>query len=105
MFCDRYLKLLDKVVELDKVSLNMEMVSRVEMDKVRSELSIVQSEKVVLESKLVGYKDVDEEVSTLKAMIESLELVKIGLVDKIAMLEHVVQNLKGEWGCVLGAIS
>ncbi|CAI9301236.1 unnamed protein product [Lactuca saligna] len=66
------------------------------MDMVMGELSIVQNEKAVLESKLDGYEDVIEEVSTLKEIVASLELEKTELVDKIAMLEHVVQKLKGD---------
>lgn len=62
----------------------------------RGELSIMQNEKSVLESKLAAYEDVVEEVSTLKATIACFELENIGPVDKIAMLEHVVQKLKGD---------
>lgn len=41
------------------------------------------NDKVVLENKLACYQD---EVSTLKAMVTSLELEKVGLVDRKAML-------------------
>ncbi|CAI9282855.1 unnamed protein product [Lactuca saligna] len=51
-------------------------------------------EEVVLESKLDGYEDVFEAISTLKATVASLELQKIDMLDKIAMLEHAVRKLK-----------
>ncbi|CAI9290871.1 unnamed protein product [Lactuca saligna] len=90
LFRDLYVELVDKVSELEKVSPNMEIVSQAEIYKVRCELSIVQSEKAILESKLTSYEDVVEEVSMLKATIASLKLDKVSLVDKIAMLDHVV---------------
>ncbi|CAI9278705.1 unnamed protein product [Lactuca saligna] len=59
------------------------------MDKVRGELPVMQYRKLVLESNLVGYQD---EVSTPKATVASLELEKVGLVDKIVISEHGVQK-------------
>ncbi|CAI9287063.1 unnamed protein product [Lactuca saligna] len=78
-------------VKLEKVFHGVDMVSQVKMDKVRGELSILQNDKVVLENKLVGYHD---EVLMQKDMVASLELEKLGLVDKVAMFEHGVQKLK-----------
>ncbi|CAI9298706.1 unnamed protein product [Lactuca saligna] len=68
----------------------VETVYQGEMDKVRGELCIMKNEKAVLESKLVGYDDIVEEVSPLKATVASLELEKIGLMDKIAMSNHTI---------------
>ncbi|CAI9279672.1 unnamed protein product [Lactuca saligna] len=65
-----------------------------EMYKVRDERVFVKNEKVVLESKLVGYDDVVKEVSTLMAIVASLELDKIRLLDNISMLDHDVRKLK-----------
>ena len=61
----------------------------------RDELATVQNEKVILESKLAGYDDVVEEVSTFKSTMASLELERTRLLDKIAML-HGVRKLKGD---------
>lgn len=49
-----------------------------------------------MESKLAGYDDVVEEVSTLKATVASLELEKTRLLDKIGMLEYNIRKLKGD---------
>lgn len=91
-FCDQYVKLVDRVVELEKISPGANMASQTEMDKVRGELYVMQYRKLVLESKLVGYHD---KVSTPKATVASLELEKVCLVGKIFMPEHGVQKLKG----------
>ncbi|CAI9302284.1 unnamed protein product [Lactuca saligna] len=73
---------------------NVGVVSKDEVDKVRDGIAVVQNDKVVLESKLVGYDDDAEEVSTLKATVASIELEKTGLLDKIVMLEHSFCKLK-----------
>lgn len=45
------------------------------------------NDKVFLESKIVGYQQLEEEAALLKGKLASLELEKFGLVDKISMLE------------------
>lgn len=94
LFHDAHVQLVEKVVELEKVLSDVGTVSLSEVDKVRDELFLVQNVKFVLESNVAGYDDVVEEVSTLKVTVESLELEKTRLVDKIAMLEHVVRKSK-----------
>lgn len=66
------------------------MVPESELVGVKSELVSVQSEEARLESKLIGYQQIEEEIVILKCKLASLELEKVGFIDNISMLEHSV---------------
>lgn len=87
---------MEKVVELEKVSPGVGMISKAEVNKMKNELVLLQSENAFLDSKMAGYRGVQEEVFILKAIVASLELQKTGFLDKIEMLEHGVQKLKND---------
>lgn len=73
----RQVELVEKFVELEKAMPNMGVVPQGKVDNVKDEVVVVKNENVLLERKLVGYDDVVDEVSTLKATMASLELEKL----------------------------
>lgn len=81
-FYEQYVSLEEKVTELERVSPNIHMVPEVEVDKVKNELVVLDIEKSILESKLTGYRGVEEDIDMLKATLVSLELEKTGFLDK-----------------------
>lgn len=72
------------------------MVSEMELNAVKGELVSIQGKKVVLENKVAGSQQLEEKANFLKDILASLELEKVGLVYKIAMLEHGIMKLKGD---------
>lgn len=83
-----------KVVELEKVSFGDAMVPKLEMDVVKGDMRLLQEKMVILERKLTGNQCLEEEISLLQGKVASLELEKLGHVDKFVMLEQGVQKSK-----------
>lgn len=89
-FRDQYMSLMEMVDELEKAS------PEAEVDNMRNDLVVLQNERVILETKLAGYRHVEEEVAMLKAIALYLELEKSRFLDKISMLKHGVRKLKSD---------